>query len=83
MKVQETILDATQSINRLRDDVQSITDWVSSGSFRKQLLTRTGQAGKQHQQQQPEEKGKRLGREHLALGFGALVLGCIGWRCRT
>ncbi|GAX73166.1 hypothetical protein CEUSTIGMA_g619.t1 [Chlamydomonas eustigma] len=41
-KVQEVLLDSTQSINRLREDVQGITSWVSSGSLVQQL---TGPAG--------------------------------------
>ncbi|KAJ9507497.1 hypothetical protein QJQ45_006479 [Haematococcus lacustris] len=34
---QEAVLDSTQAINRLREDVQSLTDWVASGAAGQQL----------------------------------------------
>ncbi|KAJ9507665.1 hypothetical protein QJQ45_019161 [Haematococcus lacustris] len=36
-QVQEAVLDSTQAINRLREDVQSLTDWVASGAAGQQL----------------------------------------------
>lgn len=33
LQVQEVLLDSTQSISRLREDVQSITSWVSQGKL--------------------------------------------------
>eukprot|EP00983_Pelagomonas_calceolata_P107641 1159368-Pelagomonas_calceolata.AAC.4 len=43
-KVQESVIDATQSTSRLREDVQSLTDWVTSGAFSEQLQRRVGTA---------------------------------------
>jgi hypothetical protein len=37
LQVQESVLDATQAINRLREDVQSLAEWVSSGAVAKGL----------------------------------------------
>ncbi len=40
--MQASLIDATQSTSRLREDVQSLTDWVSSGVFTEQLQRRIG-----------------------------------------
>ena len=40
--MQESVIDATQSTSRLREDVQSLTDWVLSGAFREQLQQSVG-----------------------------------------
>jgi hypothetical protein len=37
-QVQEVLLDGTQSINRLREDVQGITQWVESGALAERLV---------------------------------------------
>lgn len=44
LQVQEVLLDGTQSINRLREDVQGITQWVESGALAERL-TEGGKAG--------------------------------------
>ncbi|KAF5826867.1 hypothetical protein DUNSADRAFT_1838 [Dunaliella salina] len=41
-QVQESVIDATQSTSRLREDVQSLTEWVTSGAFSEQLQRRVG-----------------------------------------
>ncbi|KAG1671986.1 hypothetical protein FOA52_013359 [Chlamydomonas sp. UWO 241] len=66
--LQESVLDSTQSISRLREDVQSITGWLQQGNLEKSLHVRGGRG------EASRARGRALGKTLLQGPWSAFLL---------